>query len=56
MCNKCFEVLFSNTEFVIRKKKNGRMVAEGIRTSGNVYHVKDKSGSSCFLTQRSECW
>lgn len=44
MCNNGYEVFFSKSRCVIRKGKSRRLVAEDVRTSGNVYYIKDKSG------------
>lgn len=40
MQNKGYKVLFSRIGCMIIKGKNGRVVLEGIRTSGNVYYIK----------------
>lgn len=49
MCRKGYEVLFSSTSCVITKEKTCKKIAEGVRTCGNVYYIKDKREIKCFL-------
>lgn len=48
MCRKRYEVLFSRC--VTRNEKTSKKVVEEVRTSGNVYYIKDIKESKCFLT------
>lgn len=52
MCRDGYEVLFSNTRCVIKKEKTSKRVAEGVRIGGNVYYVKDRKESKCFLAYK----
>lgn len=45
---KWYEVFFSSTRCVIKKEKIGK-IAAGVRTSGNVYYIKDREENNCFL-------
>lgn len=49
MCSKGYKVIFHKSRCEIKKGSFERLVAEGVRTNGNVYYVKDNSGSNCML-------
>lgn len=56
MCNRGYEVVFIETRGMIIKCRIGKLVEEGIGTSGNVYYIKEKSGNICYLSRRNKCW
>lgn len=43
--NRGYEVVFIEIGCMIRKGKIGKLVAEGIKKSGNVYCIKERGGN-----------
>ncbi|XP_043697427.1 uncharacterized protein LOC122648256, partial [Telopea speciosissima] len=48
MCDKGHKVVFDKSGCEIIKSKNGKLVASGVRTSGNLYALSDTTGGSCL--------
>lgn len=56
MCNKGYNLTFHDKGCEIIKGNLGKLVVEGTKTDGNVYHLKEANGRSCLMAQTSECW
>lgn len=56
MCDKGYKFTFNSTDFQIKKDSTGKVVAEGKRTDGNVYNLKEFYESQCMLGQVDESW
>lgn len=56
MCRKRYKLTFHEKGHEIKKGSSGRLIVQGTRTDGNIYHLKKAKGSSCLMAQRSEYW
>lgn len=56
MCDKGYKFIFDSTNCQIRKESIGQIVAEGKRTDGNVYNMKECFESQCMMVQVDESW
>ncbi|XP_043717711.1 uncharacterized protein LOC122665624 [Telopea speciosissima] len=54
ICEQENEVLFTKEGFEIRKTKNGKKVAHGSRTDGNLYVLSESNDDSCMISQENE--
>ncbi|XP_042518445.1 uncharacterized protein LOC122092169 [Macadamia integrifolia] len=50
------EVLFTKEGYVIKKIKNGKIVAQRTRTTGNLYTLLEANEDRCMMGQEDECW
>lgn len=51
MCENGNKVIFYSKDCEIRKGKIGRIIVEGKRVDGNVYHLKDIQRTHCMMGQ-----
>ena len=56
ICDKGNDVIFKRKGCEIRKENNGKLVAMGTRTLGNLYTLIENVEGSCLLGQEDESW
>ncbi|GLJ07858.1 hypothetical protein SUGI_0075690 [Cryptomeria japonica] len=56
MCDKGYKFTFDSTSCQIKKDSTSQIVAEGKRTDGNIYNLKECYESQCRIGQVDESW
>ena len=56
ICDRGHEVIFKKQGCEVRKEKNGRIVAIGSRTSGNLYTLENDIDRACMMGHVKENW
>lgn len=56
MCDKGYMFTFDSRGCEIIKESTSKLVAEGKRTDGNVYNLKECFESQCMMGQVDESW
>ncbi|MHC6131847.1 GAG-pre-integrase domain-containing protein, partial [Serratia marcescens] len=56
ICSKGHEVTFKSDGVDIRRVSDGKIIAGGVRTSGDLYTLSNDVDGSCFVSQDEEHW
>lgn len=56
ICDKGNDVIFKRTLVEIRKEGTGKLIASGIRTSGNLYTLTEGIENICLMSQEDTNW
>ena len=56
ICDKGHEVVFTKNGFAIKKSSNGKTIATGSRTAGNLYTLSDGAEKTCLMSRTEESW
>jgi len=56
ICDRGHNIFFRRKGCETRREDNGKLVASGIRTFGNLYTLIETSNGSYFLGHKDESW